>query len=155
MKPLCKQLFLTVFTLHFYSRWTIGAQNKFVQSPPDCDQDITLLILVHSAPSNDEKRNILRQTWTQNDPTFKTVFIIGRSLNKTLEERVSEESVHSQDILVRFLKTFFTHIRNFRHSVKFVLKGNLIYLIWPSTKYHYMINHFSYAQSRQGIFKTT
>ena len=85
--------------------------SKFVRSPSNCkndknvkndknDKNVPLLIVVHTAPANVERRNVLRETWTRNDPDFKTVFVIGHSLNVTLNDEVVSEIVKQNDILV-------------------------------------------------------
>ena len=83
----------------------LGAEIKYVASPSDCKvSQVPLLILVHSAPANLDKRNTLRESWTSNDPSFKTVFVVGHSLNETLEKQVLEESQLFNDILVGLME---------------------------------------------------
>ena len=70
-------LILAVFS--FVALKGEATDRKFVDETFCCEDEIPLLILVHSAPSNVDKRNALRSTWTRNDLHFKTVFVIGRS----------------------------------------------------------------------------
>ncbi len=69
----------------------------FTKSPSSCTNDVPLLILIHTAPSNVELRKSLRKTWTRNDPNFKTVFVIGHSSSDAF---VMEEADAHNDILV-------------------------------------------------------
>ena len=70
------------------------------RSPNPCNDEVFLLILVHSAPSNVQLRNVLRKTWTQNDGSLKRVFLIGHSVDSSTEKKVIEEINMHQDILV-------------------------------------------------------
>jgi hypothetical protein len=76
--------------------------SQFVKSPDSCVEGkfVPLLIVVHTAPSNVVRRNVLRQTWTKNDPDFKTVFVIGHSQNASLNDQVISELNEHNDILV-------------------------------------------------------
>ena len=58
------------------------------------------MILVHSAPSNVQLRNVLRKTWTQNEDSLKRVFLIGHSVDSSTEKKVVEEMNMHEDILV-------------------------------------------------------
>lgn len=76
--------------------------SQFVKSPVSCVEGkfVPLLIVVHTAPSNVVRRNVLRQTWTKNDPDFKTIFVIGHSQNTSLNDQVISELDEHNDILV-------------------------------------------------------
>ena len=103
----------------------LGAEIKYVASPSDCKvSQVPLLILVHSAPANLDKRNTLRESWTSNDPSFKTVFVVGHSLNETLEKQVLEESQLFNDILVGLMELRILNVA----SIMFVYRSYWIFI---------------------------
>lgn len=57
-----------------------------------CDQQSFLLMMVCSAPSNFDARSAIRKTWgrkqTVNEQKVSTYFLIGETLNSTLQVSV-------------------------------------------------------------------
>lgn len=54
----------------------------YLMEQPDCEAHILILILVHTAPRNTEKRSLIRQTWgtphmTQGNSPLRLVFLLG------------------------------------------------------------------------------
>lgn len=66
-----------------------------------------VLVLVHSAPNNWNKRNTIRDTWGQSDPRAKLVFLLGAVNSSALQRRIERESRQYDDIVQgNFLDTY-------------------------------------------------
>lgn len=69
---------------------------------------VQTLVVVCSAIENFERRQAIRKTWGRNQNSDKIVFLLGRSLNTTLEEKVGEEfKLHNDIIQEDFLDTYY------------------------------------------------
>jgi hypothetical protein len=78
----------------------ISAKTEILASPESCqNSNVSLLILIHSAPFHFDLRKSQRDTWTQNNPDARRVFIIGHSADASLEEKVLKEIEDEKDIL--------------------------------------------------------
>lgn len=58
-----------------------------------------VLILIHSAPGNWRKRNVIRETWGRHDPRARRYFLLG-AVNSTLQQTLlNEENYMFNDII--------------------------------------------------------
>ena len=67
-----------------------------------CEWKYFLLILVSSAPSNFERRMLIRQTWgpdRRDIPQWKTYFLLGQTRNQTLSDSLIAENATYNDII--------------------------------------------------------
>lgn len=68
-----------------------------------CDSHTTVIIFVHSAVNNTELRSWIRKTWASvsiyKTSQFRTVFMLGKPLNLTLQDQVMQESRKHKDII--------------------------------------------------------
>ncbi|XP_052819735.1 uncharacterized protein LOC128245576 [Mya arenaria] len=77
-----------------------------IENPELCSSvpDLTVLIIVHTAPIHFERRNVMRKTWT-NDTHYKslgnvrTLFLLGTVNDKTVQTELENEFKKHQDIL--------------------------------------------------------
>ncbi|XP_037798244.1 beta-1,3-galactosyltransferase 1-like [Penaeus monodon] len=66
--------------------------------------DVEVIIYVHTAPRNAQRRDVIRSTWA--DPRWypmvrhKVIFVIGQSREVALHDKLREESVTYHDIVV-------------------------------------------------------
>lgn len=94
------------------------------------DSNPLLLVLIHSAPGNFEKRKIIRNTWGQPREGMKIIFILGAVGNGLLEEQLQRENeIHRDFAQGNFMDTY----RNMTYKHVTVLK----YVIYhcPQAKY--------------------
>lgn len=74
-----------------------------------CESDnITLIALVTTAAHNFERRSVIRKTWANKKfLNLKTVFIVGRSLNDSVNDKLITESIIHDDIVQEsFMDTY-------------------------------------------------
>jgi len=90
---------LSVFMTSVECSLSSSNSSKFILSPEVCSQNVPLLILVHSAPFHFELRERQRSTWMAVNPDFRTVFVIGHSLDPAIEDKVRQEVEDKKDIL--------------------------------------------------------
>lgn len=57
------------------------------------------VILIHSAPGNWHKRNVIRDTWGQKDPRAHLYFLLGTIKSVSQQKRIQQESKMFQDII--------------------------------------------------------
>lgn len=78
-------------------------QHKYILKPSVkiCQSSLVLLTLVSSLPENFSNRNSIRKSWANKElfPGMYTVFIIGKSLNKTVNKKLIDEAYIHEDIL--------------------------------------------------------
>ncbi|KAK9728403.1 Galactosyltransferase [Popillia japonica] len=94
------------------------------------DSSLFLLILVHSAPGNFQKRKIIRDTWGQPREGLKVIFMLGETSDEILAERLEKENDEYRDFAQgNFVDTY----RNMTYKHVMVLK----YVIYhcPQAKY--------------------
>ncbi len=58
-----------------------------------------ILILIHSAPSNWRKRNVIRETWGQDDPRARVLFLLGAVNSNSLQHKLEQENNFFQDMV--------------------------------------------------------
>jgi hypothetical protein len=64
-----------------------------------------LLMLIHSAPANLKKRNVIRETWGQHTPTIETFFLVGYSEQYKLD-LIKENTLYKDLIQGNFMDTY-------------------------------------------------
>ncbi|KAI1286224.1 Beta-1,3-galactosyltransferase 5 [Halotydeus destructor] len=113
--------------------------NSNVADEDEVDDDVFLLVFVHSAPQNEHKRKVLRQTWANESlfsdtPTrMRVIFTLGSVVNESLQAAIVAENTQYQDIVQgNFRDTYrnltYKHVMGlkwvtyFCPQVKFVLK---------------------------------
>lgn len=72
-----------------------------------CSQDVQALILVHSAPANEEKRRLIRETWANTDQLpsvngvmpLRVIFLIGIVETEALQLDIERENFENGDIV--------------------------------------------------------
>jgi hypothetical protein len=76
---------------------------EFFMNPKTCkdlEQQPLVVVLVHSAPDNSQKRQTIRETWgMQNDSRMLLLFLIGNTNSSTLNEKVTLENQLFDDIV--------------------------------------------------------
>ncbi len=97
-----------VLTIYLFSWLNLAAASFRLLNLPDVDYDLIpsrnacspseFLILVHSAPSNRELRDAIRETWGT-VPEAKTVFLLGRVPSPEAQAEIENEHLHYGDIL--------------------------------------------------------
>ncbi|KAL3311571.1 ganglioside galactosyltransferase [Cichlidogyrus casuarinus] len=90
--------------------------------------NIRLLIAVHSAPQNDDKRAIIRSTWasmnTVKGQKFAVVFFLGASNDTDINSTIRQESLRHRDIVQRnFLDTYTNLTRKHVTLLEWIAKG--------------------------------
>lgn len=78
-----------------------------------------VLILVHSAPKNWQKRNVIRETWGQQDSRARIYFLLGAVNTSALQARLEEENYMFQDLIQG---NFVDHYRNMTYKHVMALK---------------------------------
>uniref|UniRef100_A0A2M4DIT9 Putative galactosyltransferase n=1 Tax=Anopheles darlingi TaxID=43151 RepID=A0A2M4DIT9_ANODA len=58
-----------------------------------------VLVLVHSAPANVEKRNTIRSTWGRPDSRARLIFLLGAVNSSDAQRAIEEESLTNDDIV--------------------------------------------------------
>lgn len=81
-------------------------KNKFAESPlKPCEEDgksVVMLIMVNSGVTNFKHRTTIRESWgsvSKTDKGIRLIFVIGKSEDPAVQERVNLEKVVSNDIL--------------------------------------------------------
>ncbi|GAB0098232.1 Hexosyltransferase [Sergentomyia squamirostris] len=78
-----------------------------------------VLIMVHSAPGNEQKRNLIRKTWGRKDPRAHLLFLLGSVISITDQAKLKEENRKHRDLVQgSFLDTY----RNMTYKHAMVLK---------------------------------
>lgn len=58
-----------------------------------------ILILIHSAPNNWHKRNVIRETWGREDPRARVLFLLGAVESNRLQHKLEQENHLFQDMV--------------------------------------------------------
>ncbi|KAG4081159.1 hypothetical protein HA402_014607 [Bradysia odoriphaga] len=58
-----------------------------------------ILILIHSAPNNWHKRNVIRETWGRDDRRAKVLFLLGSVESNSLQHKLEQENNLFQDMV--------------------------------------------------------
>ncbi|KAK0174743.1 hypothetical protein PV327_010478 [Microctonus hyperodae] len=102
---------------------------KFIINHERCNKtQPLLLILIHSAPSNIAKRNVIRETWGKETSEIIVLFFIG-STKKYQEKIINEDNEFHDIIQGNFIDVY----RNMTYKHVMVLKWATYYC--PSAKY--------------------
>lgn len=88
------------------------------------------LILIHSAPSNWNKRTVIRETWGQEDPRSRIIFLLGAVNSTDLQRRIEHENNLFQDIVQG---NFYDAYRNMTYKHIMALKWFSYYC--PDARY--------------------
>ncbi|XP_053201843.1 beta-1,3-galactosyltransferase 5-like [Panonychus citri] len=125
---------------------TIVIQNGNNSISPDDDSnsvDIFLLIFIHSAPNNFEKRKIIRDTWASSQnisfSQIRRVFLLGLVDDIELQRSINQENkIHGDIIQGNFVDTYrnltYKHVMGLKwityycRSAKFIIRIGLIKL---------------------------
>ncbi|XP_046358286.2 beta-1,3-galactosyltransferase 1-like [Haliotis rufescens] len=95
-----------------------------------CNGDINILIFVHSAPNNIEKRNDIRDTWgsvqRHGNLSIATVFMCGETTDRALQEQLIRESGTYGDIVQG----------NFLDSYRNLTYKHVMALCWITSQCH-------------------
>lgn len=85
---------------NIYQNKTENYELNFITDPKIlCNFDKkTLIIYVLSAPNNFQNRIAIRNTWS-NDSNIRVVYLLGTTLNETLNKQIENESLEFKDIL--------------------------------------------------------
>ena len=71
---------------------------KFIMNHDMCNKSQPLLlIMIHSAPGNLKKRNVIRETWGQESSLVTTLFLVGWSEEYQVE--LEEENMKYRDLI--------------------------------------------------------
>ena len=111
--------------------WDPSSLLSWVRSDPVCPPDLTVLILITSAPSHVQQRDAIRSTWckhsakitTHSSPNYRCIFLIGQDEFSSSDQYIQGEMAAYDDILYG---TFLDRYRNLTNKV-------LMGLFWAST----------------------
>ncbi|KAL3861237.1 hypothetical protein ACJMK2_007285 [Sinanodonta woodiana] len=109
--------------------------NYVLNSPNACaNKQINIIIIVHSAASNFQRRNVLRETWLNSvlleKMSSQHVFLLGKTHNATTQDMISEErQIHGDIVQGDFIDDY----HNLTH--KAVLGLNWIYEICKNARF--------------------
>lgn len=76
-----------------------NSNNHTTAAQPINAQRPIVLILVHSAPKNVNKRNVIRQTWGQYDPRARLYFLLGAVKSTAAQAKLRQENLQYNDII--------------------------------------------------------
>ncbi|RNA12030.1 beta-1-3-galactosyltransferase 1 [Brachionus plicatilis] len=102
---------------------------KFVINSKICRKDEFLIAIVCIAVDNFEQRKIIRQTWANFD-SIKTVFLLGSSVNKSVNKLVEEENKFYSDIIQQDFIDTYSNL-----TLKSIMGLQWISLYCPNVKY--------------------
>lgn len=78
------------------SHFVLPDSETGIMEPEKCSRPLRLLVIVHSAPDNVEKRRIIRKTWGNGikaiSPAVKVIFMMG--VAKSEETQVKHQSIN-------------------------------------------------------------
>ncbi|KAJ6641724.1 Beta-1,3-galactosyltransferase 1 [Pseudolycoriella hygida] len=75
---------------------------KFLMNQEACNamtEHPSILILIHSAPKNWHKRNVIRETWGRRDPRAKVLFLLGAVTSNSLQHKLQQENHLFEDMV--------------------------------------------------------
>lgn len=96
------------------------------------DKPPIVLILVHSAPRNWHKRNVIRETWGQKDSRARIFFLLGAVKSSSMQTRLKQENNMFQDIIQG---NFYDAYRNMTYKHTMALK----WFVYNCPKLKYLI----------------
>lgn len=91
-----------------------------------------VLVLIHSAPRNWNKRNVIRETWGKKDPRARIFFLLGAVKSTQLQIRLTQENNMFQDLIQG---NFFDAYRNMTYKHTMALK----WFVYNCPKLKYLI----------------
>lgn len=96
------------------------------------NSSIYILVYVHSGPTNYQRRMVIRETWSTRTlfPDLRVVFMIGKSMDKTVMKAIEYENELYRDIVQ---EDFIDAYKNLTYKGIMALKWISIYC--PQTKY--------------------
>lgn len=106
-------------------QWPNDVANAIVKPP-------IVLILIHSAPRNWHKRNVIRETWGQKDSRARIFFLLGAVNSTSLQIRLNQENNMFQDIIQG---NFYDAYRNMTYKHTMALK----WFVYNCPKLKYLI----------------
>ena len=93
-------MWLLLFVLHCIQAFSILDLDNLspILEPESCQQNLDLVLLVHSSPANFELRNAIRQNWGKD---LKRIFVLGENAewNSVIGQ---EHEKHGDILLVNF-----------------------------------------------------
>lgn len=99
--------------------------NSNVESP-------IVLILIHSAPGNWQKRNVIRETWGQHDARARRYFLLGAVNSTSLQSQLNQENHVFNDIIQG---NFMDAYRNMTYKHIMALK----WFVYNCSKWKYLL----------------
>jgi hypothetical protein len=75
---------------------------EFEKNVPACNElehQPTVVILVHSAPENFNKRKVIRETWGSSDARSRLIFLLGSVNSTSLQDKIDFESRVHEDVV--------------------------------------------------------
>ena len=85
-----------------------------ISNEQQCDQDVYLLVFIHSAMKKSKERNIFRSTFlsvkTSNEKLIRHLFVLGTINNETLQEELLQENTRYHDIIQGNFPDDYKHI---------------------------------------------
>lgn len=91
-----------------------------------------VLILIHSAPRNWHKRNVIRETWGQLDSRSRIFFLLGAVNTTSLQTRLEQENSMFQDIIQG---NFYDAYRNMTYKHIMALK----WMVYKCPNFKYLL----------------
>ena len=92
---------------------------KYLISKPECSRNSSapyFVTLVHSSPTQFERRAACRDTWAHSDPRTKTYFLMGMVQSESLQKRINEEDARFNDIIQgNFVDSY--HNLTYKHTM--------------------------------------
>uniref|UniRef100_A0A6P7GP30 Uncharacterized protein LOC114344741 n=2 Tax=Diabrotica virgifera virgifera TaxID=50390 RepID=A0A6P7GP30_DIAVI len=134
-----------------------------------CNETIPLLllVLVHSAPSNFEKRQTIRETWGEKEDNVKVLFMVGSvgTHSEHLQKMIEAENVLHNDVIQgSFADTYrnltYKHVMTLKYFVyhcpqaKYILKTDDDVFVNMPTMKNFLIYDLSPHGARKGLFCT-
>lgn len=139
---------------------------KYLISKPECsrnDSALYFVTLVHSSPTQYERRAACRETWAHSDARTKTYFLMGMIQSPSLQKRINEEEEQFHDIIQgNFIDSY--HNLTYKHTmalkwfsencphVRYLLKlDDDVFVNVPAT-YEYLVNNKDDKKFILGIY---
>ncbi|XP_055296051.1 beta-1,3-galactosyltransferase 5-like isoform X2 [Sitodiplosis mosellana] len=92
---------------------------KYLISKPRCSRSSSapyFVTLVHSSPTQFERRAACRDTWAHSDPRTKTYFLMGMVQSSSLQKRINDEDAQFNDIIQgNFIDSY--HNLTYKHTM--------------------------------------
>ncbi|XP_055296054.1 beta-1,3-galactosyltransferase 5-like isoform X2 [Sitodiplosis mosellana] len=92
---------------------------KYLISKPRCSRNSLapyFVTLVHSSPTQFERRAACRNTWAHSDPRTETYFLMGMVQSSSLQKRINDEDAQFNDIIQgNFIDSY--HNLTYKHTM--------------------------------------